>query len=70
MVDQNVRPLHADHSAYDWSELDPSSIMVYASNPDFLKKQKKSRCYFHENNKLSLLTERAPRKRIRRKMWN
>lgn len=52
-VDDNVRQLVADHRAYDWSKPDPASIMVYASDPQFLKKGTASPCYFHENYKLS-----------------
>lgn len=55
MVDNNVRQLMSDRSAYDWSSEDPSSIMIYASNPAFLYKGTASKCYFHENDILSLL---------------
>ena len=52
-VDQNVRQLASDRSAYDWSEIDPDSIMIYASDPQFLIHGTSSPCYFHANNKLS-----------------
>lgn len=55
MVDQNVRPLVADRSAYDWSELDPKSVMIYASDPRFLRDGPDSPCYFTKNNFLSEL---------------
>jgi hypothetical protein len=55
MVDDNVRQLMADRSAYDWSEADPLSIMIYASNPSFLINSTKSPCYFQENERLSAL---------------
>ncbi|MDG4882001.1 hypothetical protein [Mesorhizobium sp. WSM4884] len=55
MVDNNVKQLMADRSAYDWSERDPQSIMIYGSNPKFLKKGAHSKCYFHDNNSLSNL---------------
>jgi hypothetical protein len=54
-VDQNVRQLLADHSAYAWSQFDPMSIMIYGSNPAFLKKGTASVCYLHDNNMLSAL---------------
>ena len=53
MVDDNVRQLMADRSAYDWSYVDSSSIMIYASDPNFLNKGTASPCYFHENDVLS-----------------
>ena len=55
MVDQNVRQLQADRRAYDWSKPDPKSIMVYASDPQFLKRGTSSPCYFQENDQLSQL---------------
>jgi hypothetical protein len=55
MVDQNVRQLNADRSAYDWSTPDPDSIMIYGSNPQFLIHGTASKCYFHDNNSLSKL---------------
>ena len=55
MVDQNVRQLMADRSAYDWSQKDPTSIMIYASDPQFLIKGTQSPCYFKENYVLSAL---------------
>jgi hypothetical protein len=55
MVDQNVRQLNANRSAYDWSTPDPQSIMVYASDPQFLKNGTHSKCYFQENDVLSNL---------------
>jgi len=54
-VDDNVRQLISDRSAYDWSNVDPRSIMIYGSNPAFLKKGTRSKCYFHDNNVLSAL---------------
>lgn len=54
-VDDNVRQLVSDRSAYDWSERDPDSIMIYGSDPAFLKKGTQSVCYFHDNNSLSKL---------------
>ena len=60
-VDQNVKQLLNDRTVFDWSELDPESIMIYSSNPDFLKKGKESPCYFHDNNKLSLLDNKGIR---------
>jgi hypothetical protein len=54
-VDANVRQLMADRSAYDWSTRDAASIMIYGSNPDFLKKGARSKCHFHDNNVLSAL---------------
>ena len=54
-VDQNLRQLLADRNAYDWSAEDPNSIMIYASDPNFLKKGVNSPCYFHANYKLSPL---------------
>jgi len=54
-VDNNVRQLMADHSAYAWSQFDPDSIMIYGSNPNFLFKGTASSCYLHDNNKLSAL---------------
>jgi hypothetical protein len=35
--------------------VDPGSIMIYGSNPAFLKKGTRSKCYFHDNNVLSAL---------------
>ena len=55
MVDDNLRQLVADHSAYDWSVEDPSSIMIYASDPSFLKDGINDKCYFHDNMALSKL---------------
>jgi hypothetical protein len=55
MVDDNLRTLMADRSAYDWSQVDPNSIMIYASSPTFLFKGVNSPCYFHDNNALSNL---------------
>ena len=61
MVDQNVRQLQSDRRAYDWSIPDPKSIMVYASDPQFLKKGTASLCYFKENDTLSALDEQGAR---------
>ena len=44
-----------DRSAYDWSRLDPDSIMIYGSDPRFLLRGDQSPCYFHDNNQLSAL---------------
>jgi hypothetical protein len=55
MVDENLKQLNADRSAYDWSQRDPKSIMVYGSNPQFLLKGTKSKCYFHDNYVISQL---------------
>lgn len=55
MVDDNLKQLNADRSAYDWSQRDPQSIMIYGSDPQFLIKGTKSKCYFHDNNTLSKL---------------
>jgi len=55
MVDDNVRQLSADRSAFDWSTPDPDSIMIYGSDPQFLLKGTASKCYFHDNNALSAL---------------
>ncbi len=55
MVDQNLKELTANSSAYDWSILDKNSIMIYASDYHFLKSGKKSKCWFHENYTLSKL---------------
>jgi hypothetical protein len=62
MVDANVRQLLADHRAYDWSAPDPKSIMVYASDPQFLLKGTRSPCYFAEVNRLSLTDEQGAQK--------
>ena len=59
MVDQNLKQLQADRSAYDWSRPDPSSIMVYESDPRFLYKGTGSTCYFHTNNVLSSLDKQG-----------
>jgi hypothetical protein len=55
MVDQNVRSLMADRSAYAWSQFDPSSIMIYGTNLQFLLLGTNSPCYLHDNNELSEL---------------
>ena len=55
MVDDNLKQLAADRSAYDWSTRDPKSIMIYGSDPQFLIKGKQSKCYFHDNYALSQL---------------
>ena len=54
-VDQNVRQLIADVSAYDWSTPDPASVMVYASDLRFLPNGTASPCYFSANHALSAL---------------
>ena len=54
-VDQNVRQLMNDVSAFEWSERDAGSVMVYRSNPDFLHKGAASKCNFRENHALSEL---------------
>lgn len=33
----NLEPLQADRRAYDWSDFDPNSIMIYASKREYLK---------------------------------
>lgn len=58
-VDANVRQLLNDRSAYGWSQFDPSSIMIYGSNPNFLKKGTASICYLHDNNTLSALDKQG-----------
>ncbi len=55
MVNNNLKQLISDRSAYEWSEVDPKSIMIYDSNPEFLYDKKNSKCYFHKNNVLSTL---------------
>jgi hypothetical protein len=55
LVDENLKQLAADRSAFDWSQRDPQSIMIYGSDPKFLKKGTHSPCYFHDNNSLSKL---------------
>lgn len=52
-VDQNLRPLLANRSAYDWGSFDPESVMIYASDPQFLKDGTPSQCIFHANYALS-----------------
>ena len=49
----NLAPLQADHHAYDWSTFDPSSIMIYASDRQFLRPNTPDSCVFHDNNVLS-----------------
>ncbi len=61
-VDDNVRQLTLDHRAYDWSNPDPNSIMVYASDPQFLKSGTRSSCYFEEHYTLSSVDEDGARK--------
>lgn len=53
MVDDNVRQLLADVSAYEWSTRDAKSIMVYKSDVRFLIKGAASKCNFDENFVLS-----------------
>ena len=60
-VDENVRQFLSDRRAYDWSAPDPTSIMVYASDPQFLRRGTASPCYFHENNTLSTLDQQGAR---------
>lgn len=60
-VDENVRQFLSDRRVYDWSAPDPSSIMVYASDPQFLLRRTVSPCYFHENNILSALDQQGAR---------
>ncbi|MGA8148734.1 MAG: hypothetical protein WB870_14375 [Gallionellaceae bacterium] len=55
MVDNNVRQLMADSSAYAWSQFDPLSIMIYGTDPQFLFLGTKSPCFLHDNNTLSAL---------------
>ena len=49
----NLEPLAADRRAYDWSAFDPDSIMIYASNRQFLVEGTPDACIFHDNNALS-----------------
>jgi len=56
-VDANVRQLMADRTAYDWSQPDPKSVMVYASDPQFLIRGTASPCYFKENDSISAMDE-------------
>lgn len=58
-VDQNVRPLMHDVSAYEWSSRDAASVMVYRSNTNFLVKGAASKCNFHENHALSDLDKQG-----------
>lgn len=60
-VDRNVRPILADRDAYDWSAFDRQSIMVYTTNPSFLKKGKESACYLQANDRLSATDMAAAR---------
>lgn len=53
MVDDNVRQLLTDVSAYEWSTRDSKSIMVYKSDVRFLLKGQTSKCNFQENIALS-----------------
>lgn len=59
MVDVNVRQLLADRRAYDWSQPDPKSVMLYASDPQFLLRGTASKCYFLENDSLSSLDQQG-----------
>lgn len=58
-VDQNLRPLLRDVSAYEWSSRDAASIMVYASNTKFLLNGAASKCNFSENYVLSELDKQG-----------
>jgi len=58
-VDDNVRELQADRRAYDWSAPDLKSIMLYASDKQFLKKGIASPCFFAENDTLSPTDEQG-----------
>ncbi len=58
-VDQNLRQLMADVSAFEWSERDAGSVMVYRSNPDFLHKGTASKCNFQANHALSELDKQG-----------
>jgi hypothetical protein len=49
----NLEPLQADRRAYDWSDFDPNSIMIYASKREYLKDGAPDSCVFHDNNTLS-----------------
>jgi hypothetical protein len=58
-VDQNLRPLLRDVSAYEWSTRDAGSIMIYTSNTKFLIKGQASKCNFTENYALSELDKQG-----------
>jgi len=62
MVDDNVRQLLADVSAYDWSTRDAKSIMVYKSDVRFLIKGAASKCNFDENFVLSSVDKDGARR--------
>lgn len=55
MVDDNVRQLLQDVSAYEWSTRDAKSIMIYKSDVRFLIKGAASKCNFDENFVLSMV---------------
>jgi hypothetical protein len=55
-VDQNVWPLMADHSAYDWDPIvDRDSAMIYATDMAYMKPSTPADCIFHENNVMSAM---------------
>jgi hypothetical protein len=58
-VDENLRPLMRDVSAYEWSTRDAGSIMVYTSNTQFLINGQASKCNFTENYVLSELDKQG-----------
>ena len=62
MVDDNLRQLTADMSAYEWSTRDPKSIMVYRSAVQFLLAGEASKCNFQENFALSDLDQEGARR--------
>jgi hypothetical protein len=61
-VDNNLKPLMSDHSAYDWSTTDPDSIMIYASDKAFLKDGTPQECVFHDNYTLSSVDKEGIRR--------
>lgn len=62
MVDDNVRQLLADVSAYEWSTRDAKSIMVYKSDVRFLIRGTASKCNFDENFVLSVVDQDGARR--------
>lgn len=62
MVDDNVRQLLKDVSAYEWSTRDAGSIMVYSSDLRFLIKGAASKCNFSENFVLSRVDQDGARR--------
>jgi hypothetical protein len=57
-VDQNVWPLMADHSAFDWTPtVDLASIMIYATDKAYMMANTPAACIFHENYTLSAMDQ-------------